>query len=240
MKRNIVKNSSITVIVPAYNEEKYIERAVRDIDNSVKKVFKDYEILLFDDSSIDMTPQIADSIARENLKIKVFHNTRNRGVGYIYRLGVSLASKEYVTILPADGGILSSSVKEVLQHAGSSEIITTYISNKQARSIIRRMVSYGFTSFINILLGYRLRYYNGMVVYKTKLVRDMKIGTKSIAFQAEILLRLLRNGHSYEEVPIRIQEKKGTITSVFRIKNLLGVMKTVLRVFWDLAVLRKY
>ena len=72
---------SISIIIPAYNEEKNLADAVKTINAAVKSVFKDYELLILDDGSSDGTGVIADNLAKKNAKIRVIHFSRNRGFG---------------------------------------------------------------------------------------------------------------------------------------------------------------
>lgn len=224
-------SKSITVLIPAYNEEKNLNQAVEEINKVVKSIFSDYEILIFDDYSQDKTGEIADALAKKNPRIKAIHNKRNWGVGYIYRKGIEFAQKRYVMLLPGDGGIVGDSVKNILQHAGEVDIIMSYSKNKKARPLIRRIISAGFTTLLNLLFGLHLKYYNGMVLYETELVRRAKMTTNSFAFQAEILIQLIKRGHSYKEIPMYIQEKERTKTNMLRVKNLIGVFRTVMTLF---------
>lgn len=226
---------SISIIIPAYNEEKNLADAVKTINAVVRSIFKDYELLILDDGSSDRTGIIADNLAKKNAKIRVFNFGRNRGFGYAYRQGVYHSSKKYVMMVPGDNEILKKSIKEILKHTGEADIIIPYIINKELRSITRRLVSMFFTNLLNILFGFHIKYYNGLVLYESSLVKKVKMTTDSFAFQAEILIRLLKKGYSYKEVPMYIKKPaEGHITKVFKIKNLIGVISSIIRLFFEI------
>lgn len=225
---------SLSVIIPAYNEEKNIVAAVSTIEAAVKGLFDDYELIILNDASSDRTGEIADALAKRNRRIRAFNFKANRGFGAMYQEGVMRAGKDYLIMIPGDNEILGESITNVLAHTGESDIVLTYITNQEVRPLLRRIVSVGFKSILNLLFGLNLRYYNGLVVYEASLVKKVKMTTSSFAFQAEILVRLLKEGHSYREVPMMLRPYDGSRTKAFSIANLTGVLKTMVRLFFEM------
>ena len=72
-----MSNPLISVIVPVYNIEKYLERCVMSIKN---QTYADLEILLVDDGSTDRSGGICDKMAEEDERIRVFHKENGGGV----------------------------------------------------------------------------------------------------------------------------------------------------------------
>lgn len=94
----------LSVIMPAYNVEKYIKESVVSILN---QTFTDFEVLIADDGSNDRTREIIDSLAKSDLRIKVAHNEYNLGkTGTVQKL-YQLATGKYITIHDADDVSLS-------------------------------------------------------------------------------------------------------------------------------------
>ncbi|MBI2144010.1 glycosyltransferase family 2 protein [Candidatus Woesearchaeota archaeon] len=228
-----MKKTSVSIIVAAYNEEKNLGEAVTTIDDTLKSAVTDYELIIIDDCSKDRTGAIAEEFAQKNPRIRAAHFKKNRGLGAVYEEGLRLATKEYVMLLPGDNGIHQTSIAQMLEKAGDADIVMSYTQNQKDRPIMRRLVSRLFTTALNALFGLNLRYYNGMVLYKLSLARQAKITTSSFAFQAEILVHLLRKNSSYIEVPmIALQENEGPTTNIFRIKNMIGVCATMAKLFF--------
>ena len=65
---------SVTIFVPAYNEEKNLARAVKRYNKIVKTITSDYEIIIIDDASTDATGEIADNLAKVYKNVRVVHN----------------------------------------------------------------------------------------------------------------------------------------------------------------------
>lgn len=88
----------ISVIVPAYNVEEYVEKCVKSI---LKQTFDDYEILLIDDGSKDNTGFICDVLAKQNKKVRVFHK-QNGGLSSARNYGLDRMLGRYVTFVDSD------------------------------------------------------------------------------------------------------------------------------------------
>ena len=95
----VSENPKISVIIPVYNASSTIKKAIRSIQN---QKLKELEIILYDDCSPDNSYNIMDELKKEDPRIKLFKNERNRGVLYT-RLSASLIAKgKYITYLDND------------------------------------------------------------------------------------------------------------------------------------------
>lgn len=88
----------ITIIVPVYNVEKYLERCVESLLN---QSYANIEIVLVDDGSKDSSSQLCDKYRKQHPKIKVVHK-ENAGLGMARNTGLENASGEYVTFVDSD------------------------------------------------------------------------------------------------------------------------------------------
>jgi len=88
----------LSVIVPAYNTEKYIDRCVNSLIN---QTYKDMEIILVDDESKDNCGSICDDYAQEYDFIKVIHK-KNGGLSSARNAGLGIATGEYIGFVDSD------------------------------------------------------------------------------------------------------------------------------------------
>lgn len=91
-------NLSISVIVAAYNAEKYIRRC---LDSLMAQTLKDFELIVVDDGSRDGTAEIVDEYARQDARVKVIHKP-NGGVASARQAGIDAAKGEYTIHADAD------------------------------------------------------------------------------------------------------------------------------------------
>ena len=105
----------LSVIIPAYNVEKYIERCVKSVLN---QTLKEIEIIIIDDGSKDKTSQICEELARQNGNI-TYKKVKNGGCSAARNFGLSLVKGEYVAFLDSDDWIDENMYKDMFQFAKS-------------------------------------------------------------------------------------------------------------------------
>src|SRR3989344_8785130 len=97
----MIKNS-LSVVVPAHNEEDNLGLVIKDLISTIPKYTKNFEVIVVDDGSTDKTGKIADRWAKKNNKVRVLHNQPNRGFGFSYWRGVNNIKKEYSMMVWGD------------------------------------------------------------------------------------------------------------------------------------------
>lgn len=225
---------TVTVFIPAFNEEKNLANAVAGALSAVAGQVDGYEILILDACSSDRTGEIADELAAVNPHIRVIHPKQWAGLGANYMEGVRQARMEYFVMFPGDNENSWQSLAEAIAMAGKADIIISYTLNMEVRALHRRLISNAFVWLLNYLFGLTMRYYNGNAVYKTKLVQALDIKSQDFAYNAEILIKLIKSGCSYTEFGIQI--KPTNKTAIFSMKNMIGVVKTISRLFYDVRI----
>ena len=91
----------VSIIVPVYKAEKYLNRC---IDSIIAQTFTNWELLLIDDGSPDRSGDICDEYAKKDIRIRVFHK-KNGGVSSARNLGLYNVQGEYVTFVDSDDWI---------------------------------------------------------------------------------------------------------------------------------------
>lgn len=227
---------TLSVIIPALNEEGNLAAAVATVLSAIGDRFADYELLIFNDGSRDRTGQVADELAAANPHIRVIHNPRNRGFGYNYERGIELAKLDYITMFPGDNEIPREGITVILDAIGSAEIVVPYISTPHIRTWSRRLLSATFIALVNAMFGLQLRYFNGPCALPRALLLSVPLRTHGFAYMATILVRLIRSGHSYVEVPMPLQARQRGRSKAFRPKNIASVLASLAGLFWEVQV----
>lgn len=94
----MAKNNLISVIVPAYNAEKYLDRCLNSI---LKQTYKNLEIILVNDGSTDKTLKICKQYEKQDSRIKII-NKKNEGVSIARNRGLEIARGKYIYFADAD------------------------------------------------------------------------------------------------------------------------------------------
>lgn len=222
---------TISIIVPALDEEKNVAAAVEQIVTALGDRFSDWEILLFDDGSRDATGRIMDDLAAADARIRVRHHDTPKNVGGVYREGVRVARHEWLVMVPGDAENPSEALVPVFDAVGRADVVLPYPVNNRDRGLARFAISRTYTTLLNGLFGFGIPYYNGTIAVRAERVRALSIETTSFAFQAELVIKLLASGATWVDVPIRIDPHPGRKSKAFRPKNVVEVVRTIARVF---------
>lgn len=107
----------ISVIVPIYKAEEFIERCVNSILN---QTYKDMELILVDDGSPDLCPAICDKYARNDSRVRVIHK-ENGGVSTARNAGLDIARGEYISFVDSDDYLEPYMYEKMLYKALSYE-----------------------------------------------------------------------------------------------------------------------
>lgn len=233
-------DNSLTIIISALNEEKNVAATVYTVSSTAKKFFDRYEILLFNDGSIDKTGQIADDLAKSDTCIKVIHNQKSQCLGGVYKQGLALARMNYIMLVNGKNDNPVKTLESIFSLKDQAEIIIPYTQNSHERSVFRRSVSKLFIKILNRLSRLNLKYYNHSVLHKTDNVKKISIETNSYAFQAEILIKLIKSGHSYKEVGVTDRFEKGIKTKAFKLNNVWSTFMFLCYLIQILYIQRKY
>ena len=104
-------NPLVSIVLPVYNAEKYLNRCVHSI---VKQSYLNWELLLIDDGSSDLSPSICDKWAIIDRRIKVFHK-KNGGVSSARNMGLESAHGEWLMFVDSDDWLSSDCINTCVE-----------------------------------------------------------------------------------------------------------------------------
>ncbi len=229
---------SISIIMPAYNEEETIEFSVRSAIEKLEEHGFDYEIFIFNDGSTDKTGAIAEVLARKYPKITVFHNQRNMNLGFNFARGIVLASKEYAGLLPCHGQTAIESFDYILPALKKADVVITYHGNSEVRPLIRNIISRINVKLVNLIFGLNLKYYH-LNFYRTEILKRIPTSTQNYALMVELLVYAVKSGATYIQVPVLLKKRTFGKSKAMRPKNIINILKTYIRLFWLIRICRK-
>ena len=229
MKNSYLK--LLSIIVPCYNEQKTIGKVILVIQKSLKiSKIHNYEIIIVNDASKDKTNEILKKI-KDN-KIKIINNLKNLGLGNSVLKGHKYATGEYCMYVPGDNTHPVKGLVMILKKISFSkeELIIPYVKDNTSRHFLRIFLSKAFTIVVNFLFNLKIPYYNSLVVYPVSKIKKVKTINGDFSFQAQLIIILIKNFKlKYKLVGTIIKENKEFFSNAVRLKNILLVIKSIIR-----------
>jgi len=230
---------SLSVVMTARDEEGNLKGAVDLVLKSIEGLFNGYEILIVNDGSTDATGAVANQLSAAYPSVRVVHHRTGQGFAASYRHGVSLARMAYVGLVTGDNEMTPESVRTAFEAVGRADVVVPYQANQRDRPWMRRLLSRSFTGLVNALFGLRLRYFQGPCIYPTAWAQALPLTTTGFALLTDMLVRTLKTGHSYIEVPMYIRPRAYGRSSAVSFRNVATALWTVGVLFRDVYVARR-
>lgn len=201
----------LSIIIPAYNEEQNIQKALEKISSFLKKKRYDYEIIVSEDGSSDTTLTLAQDFAKSNKNIKVLHSAKRLGKGGGIMRGFKAANGEIIAFMDADLSSGPSELEKVINAVREGNDIAVASRNMKGsritnnRPILRKIAAKGMNILVNSMFGLDLSDTQcGLKALSRNAMEKIlpKMTRTGFEFDVELLLRAKNLGMKIKEVPI--------------------------------------
>ena len=212
--------SKISVVMISMNEEK----AVASVIEGIRAIVPDAEVLIVD-SSTDKTAEIAQSKGA-----KVIKQYPPKGYGKAMELALKSASGDIIVTMDCDCTYPSEDIPKLVKLAndGYDLVNTTRVSKRPKNMPYPNFLANRFFAFLTeIRHGIKTTdVHSGMRAYKKELIHSLDWKPGGPAFPVELLIRSVRHGYKYVEVPINYYERIGT-TTLNKFSSTLWTLKRI-------------
>ncbi len=197
-----MKKEGITIFYPMYNEEAYLVRAIeaaREVGEAMVRdqEISDYEILIVDDASTDLSGKMADEIAARDPRVRVIHHQKNRALGGTLKTGFANARMDVILYsdidLPFDMMELKKAYR--LMRYYDADIVSAFRFDRTGEGLRRLLYSNIYNTFIKLFFRLRVKDVN----FSFKLVRKevfkyITLESEGSFIDAELLIKASRYG----------------------------------------------
>lgn len=228
----------VSVIVPAYNVENYIDRCLKSL---VNQTLKDIEIIVINDESTDNTLNIIKEYQKKYDNVVVFNN-KNHGIGYTRNFGIQKATGKYIAFIDSDDFIDETMFEKLYKYSETNKLdmcvcdFYKYFeqTKKQSLEIIPDFNITNLESSPNILLDINYSPWNKL--YKKELVKDLyfeqDLKYEDVPFVIEAISKSKRIGKYNECLNYYVIRGNSETTSmdkrVFDILKVLNIINNTL------------
>ena len=232
------KFQKLSVFYPMWNEEDYIERALRFGRRACEDLVEsgdiaDYELIIIDDKSTDRTPEIADAMAAADSHVRVIHHERNRKLGGSMKTGFAAATGDLVLYtdadLPFDMEELPRAVRLLRDY--EVDIISAYRFDRTGEGSLRAVYTLVYNGLIKALFGVKVRDINfAFKLCRRRIFEHVELKSEGSFIDAELVIRATRMGYEIMQMGVDYFPRtrgESTLSSP-------GVILKILKEMWSL------
>lgn len=223
----------LSIIVPAYNEEKSIYDTINEIQIILKKKKVENEIIIVNDASKDNT----ESELKKLTGLKIITNLVNLGYGGSIKKGIVASSYDLICIIDADGTYPAGEIPNLLNLINDADMVIGARKGKIRKiPVIRKPIKWLLNRFASFISGYNIPDLNsGLRIFRKELIEKyLYLLPDGFSLTSTITIAALINGYKVKYMPINYLKRKGK-SSIHPIKDTLRFLNLIV----SLAVLFK-
>lgn len=242
------KDILISLIIPAYRQEKTIQQDLLRVQNVLSKLRYKYEIIVVVDGDVDKT--FINAKKTKFSHVRVFSYKQNHGKGYAIRYGMAKSHGDIIGFIDSGMDINPNGLSMMLEHFEWYDADIIVGSKRHADSKVtypfeRKIISLSSQLFIRLLFGLNIRDTQvGMKFFKRKIIQDVlpRLLVKKFAFDIEILVVAYYLGYKkIFEAPVEINFNfGGSIVSQNLYYALMKTLWDTLAIFYRLRIRHYY
>ncbi len=222
--------AGVTIVVPAYNEERGIRGVVERL--SALPLGVPLEVLVVDDGSTDGTARVLTDLEASTPVLRVVRHRVNRGYGAALKTGFAEAAHEVVVITDADGTYPEDRIPELLAYIdnGAEMAVGARRGADVHIPLVRRPAKYALRRLAEFLSGEEIPDLNsGLRAFRRELVlQHRSILPDGFSFTTTITLASLTNGHRVDWLDISYAHREGR-SKIKPIRDTLGFTSLIVR-----------
>ena len=227
-------NIKVSVITPALNEENNVATAIRNTLDAFREIGISGEIIVINDGSTDRTRQIVQNIVAKDTRVKMVTHEKPLGLGASFWDGVEHAQGEVVVVIPGDNENDPFEILRYYKLLDHVDLVIPFIFNREVRPMFRNTLSLMYRFIVNSTFVVNFNYTNGTILYRRDVLREIEYRSSSFFFQTDALIRMVKKGYLFAEVPYRLGVRKEGKSSAVSFPSLMQVIKGYIRLIKDL------
>lgn len=230
---------SISVALPAYNEEENIRPMVLEVVEVFAGLVaggqvSDYEVIVVNDGSKDNTAQAVEALSSEISTVRLVNHEVNKGYGAAVYTGFVSARKDLVFLTDSDKQFDVSDIVKLLPLMDEADLVAGYRAPRRD-PFKRRLFGMGWSALVTVLFGYTVRDVDcAFKLFRREIIESIDVESRGATFSAEFLVRAKRKGYRFKEVPVtHLPRVAGTQTGA-KMYVILRAFRELIRFRWQL------
>lgn len=207
-----MKKAYYSVVIPAHNESKCLEKLVLKLKDDVSKLNKRFEIIIVNDNSTDDSLQVLKRLKKNVDELVIINREKNPGVGNAIREGLYKTKGKIIITMDGDLSHNPAEIPKLLGSLGKYDIVcgSRYIRGGKAYiEFSRKIISNTFNVIFRNLLRIPVKdFTSGFRAYKREVIEKINLKNENFGIYIEVPLKAYLAGFKLTEAPITYSKRK--------------------------------
>lgn len=200
---------SLSLVLPAYNEEQIIAATVEQAVSALTQRVKDFEVIVVNDGSSDRTGTILAKLNANDARVQVVTHEHNQGYGATLVDGFAAATKDLTFFMDSDGQFDIHDIDQFLPFINEYDAVIGYRIKRQD-TWMRKLNAWGWKRLVRLIFGVRVRDIDcAFKLLRTSFLHNYPLETRGAMINAELLYKLKRTGCTVREIGVRHLPRQG-------------------------------
>jgi glycosyltransferase involved in cell wall biosynthesis len=222
--------SSLSVVIPALNEEDYVERAVAALEDALAEVVADFEVVVVNDGSTDRTGYILEELRRSRPHLQVVHHEHNQGLGAALRSGFAVCQKDVTFYSDADLPFDFHELVRALRvlELKDADLVAGFRHDRTNEGARRTVYTFVYNWLIRVLFGVFIRDVNfSFKLIRTKMLRELELASTGSFIDAEMIIKTERRGGFVLQMGVDYYKRKYGNSNLSSFSTILGIVREI-------------
>jgi len=235
------RTAGLSVFFPAYNDAGTIASLVIEARKAAGQLTTDFEIIVVNDGSGDLTGEIADELARTYPEVRVVHHPTNRGYGGALRTGFASATKAFVFYTDGDGQYDPTEMAALWSRMDAGVDLVNGYKISRSDPIHRIVIGRTYHHTVKLLFGLRVRDVDcDFRLLRRSIFDRVTLEHNSGVICLEMMKKIQDAGFQIVEEPVHHYHRAFGRSQFFNVRRLARTAVDVARLWWRLVVRREH
>lgn len=200
-----MEKPSISLLLPAWNEEDYVERTVQRALKVLSDLTDDFEIVIVNDASTDRTREICDRLESVHPELRVLHHPVNQKLGGALRTGFAATTKDIVVYTDIDLPWDLNELKRALHLMTylEADMISAFRFDRTSEGMKRILYSFGYNLLVRTLFDVNMKDINfSFKVIHRRVLEAIELKSSGSFIDAELVVKAIRLGFKVFQIGV--------------------------------------
>jgi len=228
---------SLSVVLPAFNEQYNLRRTVEAARRILPKVASQWEIIIVNDGSRDATGRICDTLVAQIPRVRAVHHCGNKGYGAALKSGIMAARYDWIFFSDSDGQFDFAEISRLLDHAGENDIVAGFRKHRND-PFYRALNARGWNILARVSLGVAVRDIDcAFKLFRRRVFEQVQIRSVGAMVNTEILCQAFKFGMRIKEVEVTHYPREHGQPSGAKLRVIVKAFRELFRMWWKLRTI---